>query len=1429
MPKIKNTFHLGIMDKDTDSSLVANGATRHVENLRFHNNDGNDNIGVNIKGSSIVSDATSGSSDLKCVGAYFDSDKDVIYYFLASTNGVISKVVEYNILNNNTTIVSEDNQSILNFNKNGFITGVNEINGLLLFSEWGNNPRRLNIERAKGYGLNGFTEDDIAVAIKPPQQKLVITLEDTIGSGEENYIEEKIIYFSYRWRHLDGEYSSLAPFSNPAFLPKDFKYNYNEQSNESMVNRFNQVSIDFNTGSKRVSEIQLVFKESESDDVWIIDDFDKALLSYGDNETKTYKFNNNKTFRALSKHVNNVNFNNVPRTSKAQTMIDGRVLYGYYKEFYNIKDVNQDKINIDFSLLLDAQPNGSTILDTYIPSYVPKETVKSNRDYEIGIIYEDNFGRQSTVLVSKTNTLKIPNLNSVTANSIHVILKNKPPYWATKYRFFIKQSKKGYNQILPNLFYEDGVFKWIRLEGADKDKVSEGDYLIAKSDPTQVSQTLIKVKVLEIAQQEKNFLQPLSENTTIEERAGLYFKIEPSSGFRMDADDFESFYLSTYDKTGNFWTSGGIDSVYNLTPYISRAHFYGDTLDDLTSGGLYTGSTTSLVSHKSRYYIKIDSLKVSAIGSVELTGGASGSVDGITVDGSQIMNGAVPFNTDLPTTAQDVVDNINGFTSVPNYTAILNGNTIEIISATGGTVDNGFVVLSSTTTITSTDVNLSGGLDVNTFKWSEDEGNNYVEEKVPITAGVPHVLSNGVEITFGANTGHSLLDEWYVNARSSWNVSSGSRAYGFLRTVGAVNEEIGSIEREKIYNGASLFFTYDEYKRGDNYFKIDQSANGDYDNIQEWFEKENIYDDVIAPQCSLPRENINFVKGIVRRGAFVLDGQVFYLEGDEARAIEQRDDVGITTMVIMSEEHSTEIKDVKVRCISDTYQTPLLLPILFETEPKDQPYQTFFEIGKTYDIIGGFHISDNPNIASDVDQSIGVDLRVKLDFFNAYSYGNAVESYKIKDEFNSKGLDVGVRVSAVSKEEYKEVDRIADVTWSDVYEDETSFNGLNTFNLSLINFVKLDKENSSIQKLHNSNRNLMVLQEDAVGLMLYNKTVIYSADGNGTIGVSTNILEKESYRPYAGIHGISKNPEGFISVANRNYFPDRMRGDIIRLSTDGVTEINQYFMELFTSKEMNSNKGLSMVGGYDPKHKEYLLHLPNSAKTLGFKDSKRGFPMFYTFEPDFMVHGNNELYAWKNGVMHKMNSSETRNNFFGVQYSSKINFFMNSGKEFSVEKIAKAIGLESTHAWLVNISTKLTGREIPKESFEKIEDYWYSEVMGNTNDSKLSNSTYGLGSYEIIGGEIITSKKATSLSIGDHIVSSSLLFAPNKVTDILDDRIVLETNITTVLSFLMYQKDANIDGEDIRGDVFDIEMINDDTEKAELRAVNLEVIKSENS
>jgi hypothetical protein len=95
---------------------------------------------------------------------------------------------------------------------------------------------------------------------------------------------------------------------------------------------------------------------------------------------------------------------------------------------------------------------------------------------------------------------------------------------------------------------------------------------------------------------------------------------------------------------------------------------------------------------------------------VTLTGGASGSVDSIEINGVEIMSGVEAFDTNLSTTATAVAANITAFASTPNYTAAAAGAVITITAAATGSASNGEVVVAATT-ITTTNTDMTNGSD----------------------------------------------------------------------------------------------------------------------------------------------------------------------------------------------------------------------------------------------------------------------------------------------------------------------------------------------------------------------------------------------------------------------------------------------------------------------------------------------------------------------------------------------------------------------------------------------------------------------------------------------------------------------------------------------------------------------------------------------
>lgn len=104
--------------------------------------------------------------------------------------------------------------------------------------------------------------------------------------------------------------------------------------------------------------------------------------------------------------------------------------------------------------------------------------------------------------------------------------------------------------------------------------------------------------------------------------------------------------------------------------------------------------------------------EVLATGSFDITGGSSGNITSVTVNGIEVLNVSTAWTTSNTNTASLVATQINTYNSTPEYTASASGNTVTVIAAAGsGTSPNGFIVGTTVSgdVTTGNIVNMSGG------------------------------------------------------------------------------------------------------------------------------------------------------------------------------------------------------------------------------------------------------------------------------------------------------------------------------------------------------------------------------------------------------------------------------------------------------------------------------------------------------------------------------------------------------------------------------------------------------------------------------------------------------------------------------------------------------------------------------------------------
>jgi len=456
MPEIKRLFTASRMNRDLDEKMLQPGEYREALNVNVSKSESSD-IGAveNILGNKLI--VNTNLSNAKVIGEYRDNGNEKIYYFIttnSSYNEINSgnhQIIEYNQKANKGTILV--NSFALNFHQNYLITGINLVDELLFFTDDRNPPRKINVETARNtpgrYNLDTNIDDVISVAKYAPYVAAnIVGVSDSDEQGNvitSNFLENKLIRFSYRYQFEDGEYSVLAPFTPICFsrLNQSDTIVTNIQDFgeiETFVNAIKSVQLSVPTPSGLgITKVELIYKETGSPALYVVES--KVLTS----ETSlNFFYKSQDPFKTLpSDQVTRV-ADAVPRLAKSQELAGGRLVYGNYLQNFNIP-----KVSFTVSRTGEASAR-YTSLDN-------RMSVKSRRTYQVGIVLVDKFGRQTPVLLSETggDTVFVDaatgEANSTSVfNSLRIAFSQSTITalqaldWCYSYRIVVKQREQEY-------------------------------------------------------------------------------------------------------------------------------------------------------------------------------------------------------------------------------------------------------------------------------------------------------------------------------------------------------------------------------------------------------------------------------------------------------------------------------------------------------------------------------------------------------------------------------------------------------------------------------------------------------------------------------------------------------------------------------------------------------------------------------------------------------------------------------------------------------------------------------------------------------------------------------------------------------------------------------------------------------------------------
>ena len=327
-------------------------------------------------------------------------------------------------------------------------------------------------------------------------------------AGDPNFLEDKFVRFSYRFKFDDNEYSLIAPFTQVAFIPKQDGYfmyvqdgarNYTSKDDQSAAYRSTVVSFVENkvdaiklliplpfpkstiVNALKIAELDILYKESDALAIKVIETISASeLASLPDSSVFEYNYLSKKPYKVLPSSDTTRVYDKIPVRAFAQESSGNRIIYG------NFQTKHTPPVTLDYNVAVDAKAdfnlqtgtaavngaqnidaNVNFIIDNWIPFKAgdgivvgmivsitssgavlgtvsavtsntsikinaainiadnialtfnpagpdsqtvskieyPNHSLKQNRNYQVGVVLSDRYGRTSTVILSRSNSL----------------------------------------------------------------------------------------------------------------------------------------------------------------------------------------------------------------------------------------------------------------------------------------------------------------------------------------------------------------------------------------------------------------------------------------------------------------------------------------------------------------------------------------------------------------------------------------------------------------------------------------------------------------------------------------------------------------------------------------------------------------------------------------------------------------------------------------------------------------------------------------------------------------------------------------------------------------------------------------------------------------------------------------------------------------
>ena len=1198
--------------------------------------------------------------------------------FPVGATGKLDLIVSFNVLTNILTyhVISIDDgdgiNTTLNFNSSYLITGVNLIDNLLFWTDDYNPPRFVNIKPTNNRYPNPLTNIDlldpeaILVIKKPPTS--APTVLPIVTSGQENYLKTRFLCFAYRYKYIDGEYSATSQWSNIAFIPNQFQFSVNSMLNEGMTNYANAVTVTYNSGGPLVVGIDLLFKQSENNIIKVIQKIDRARDGItANNSSYSFTFSNSKIFTILNEAEILRLYDNVPLLAKAQTIMGNRLMYGNYIEGFDLITKYNQPTRLDYTANLSSVQVGSeSVPDNTENGFYNIDPSNINTEVFDSIVYIDLAGLaldegssiSVSLLIDHSLFTGFPTFPSETNTSIELI-----------FTFILTDTYASVYDMATSSIFQESIGTSLNIN-----PVYSPDPAVSLScDGSTLTDTFNCLLAQVLGTYEKygsginGTGQPIKIITT------------PGStqiGFQLVAMEYVNDVTAPTEKIFEYYTITQSVAVYQKISNPSSLHSNRGYEIGMVYMDDFLRSTTSLVSpnnavyipcsasinknsilvniptsqrapywaKKYKFVIKPDAEKYDIIYSNLFFQDPETNAAWLLMEGENIRKVESGDRLNVKTDTRGPILNciqttiLDKVLQFENFIAVYNPNNVQIKVPSGLYIKlnpNNFSLEIGPNTI------IAPG----TFTDYASDGKHAflsypMNESVPADPLGPNPTWTFADYNIPAGTTIQWTTNWL---RPGVGGSCERRGYELTKRYTASRDYdnmydwfIGDNIKSTINSGYSIDGESNQFMKGTdipmqyNYTGVTTSlATNKLISVGANFSKEILVGNRVYAGIStiFPYAYVVSVDSpdqiTLSSNIFTTIGQNFILKFAPSTSINYwkfyRNTVTNELTVRWSSTNSCTggnksykySRRINIYGDIQVFRSDNL--ISFETEPTDALPNVFFENNLSFDIDDeGNHMG---NVANQ-DIAGGVDGIVDTGFFNCFSFGNGVESYKIRDSILGVSFNLGERVTTVAAQDYKMSDRFSDIIYSGVYNGESNINKLNEFNSGLSNFKHCESSFGDIQLLDGRNTDILVLQEDKISYVLGEKNLLSDASAGGVITASPEVLGTQIARTEK--YGISFNPESYIQWGSDRFFTDAKRGSVIQLK-GGDTQMEQLItvsnqnMRTWFRDVFNNTFNNQKIGGFDPYMNEYVLVVNDKSLPLNPQCLNCGVIQTFTF------------------------------------------------------------------------------------------------------------------------------------------------------------------------------------------------------------------------